>query len=156
MFFFLVSIKTQPKLIVRIIDQLTGSMLYSHCTSTTVTLESLEHRLLASHLYSPAAFLLIFRKNKYPPMNRFPLTTWTHETGGNWSPDTWQDKVKFSPSAKVLVPSVLIVASSVKDIKDYFNPKYFLSKLHQNYISVLVTIKIICRLKGMRSVQPHS
>ena len=129
-----------------------GKPEYLHCTSTTVTLESLEHRLLASHLYSPAAFLLTFRKNNLLPLNRFPPTTLTHETEGNGWPDTWQNEVKFCPSDKVLFSTALIVAGSVKNIKNYFIPKCSLSKLHQHFISGLV---ITCFLNTMMCTRSH-
>ena len=87
-FFLRVTIEIEPKLIVRTIDQLTGSISYLHCSPTTITLEILEQRLAASHLYSPDASPLTFRKDKLLPLNRFPLMTLTHETDGNGSPDT--------------------------------------------------------------------
>ena len=55
---------------------------------TAVTLETLEQRLAASHLYSPDASPSTFRSDKLLPLNRFPPMTLTHETDGNGSPDT--------------------------------------------------------------------
>ena len=71
---------------------------YSHCTSIVADFESLPHRLLASHLYSPASFLLIFVNTNSLLLVSSPPPTLIHDTDGEGMPDALQNRVTLPPS----------------------------------------------------------
>ena len=69
-----------------------------HSTSTLADSVALPHRLLASHLYSPASLLLIFVNTNSVPLVRWPLLTLIQDTDGEGMPDAIQERVTLPPS----------------------------------------------------------
>ena len=60
--------------------------------------DALPHSLLASHLYSPASFLLIFGNTRMFPLVRLPPLTLIQDTFGKGIPDALQKTVTLPPS----------------------------------------------------------
>ena len=64
-------------------------------------MESFPHELVASHMYSPACFLLTLVNTSGFSEERFPVLTSNQETDGIGIPVTVQFNVAFLPSTAV-------------------------------------------------------
>ena len=64
---------------------------------------SFPQRLLASHLYSPALFLLMLTSSRMFPSVRLPVLTSVQDTDGAGFPATPQVRIQFSPSTAVML-----------------------------------------------------
>ena len=66
---------------------------------------SFPQELLASHLYSPASFLLMFVSSRVIPTERLAVLTAVHVKESTGLPETLQVKVVLSPSVTVMFSS---------------------------------------------------
>ena len=87
-----------------------------HCTSRKVLAVSCPQELLASHLYSPVSFLLMFVSSRVSPTVRFPVLSAVHVTERTGLPETLQVRVLLSPSVTVMFSSGYTPAGTVKQI----------------------------------------
>ena len=71
------------------------------CTVRNKLLLSFPHGELASHLYSPASFLLMLVSSRMFPCDRLQVVTAIHDTDGTGRPSTLQVSVLFAPSITV-------------------------------------------------------
>ena len=72
---------------------------YLHCTSIVAVSDAFPHSLLASHLYSPASFLLMFVNTRSLTLKRSPPSaTLIQDTIGWGVPDALHDRVTLPPS----------------------------------------------------------